>query len=198
MTTVLFVRHAEHALQDRVLVGRSDGVRLSRRGAVQLRLLAEMLAREPVTAVQSSPRLRALLTARAIAERHLLPVESVAALDEIDCGRWTGMSFSELSHDPEWHAWNTRRSECCPPGGESMVGLQQRVLAHLEHLRDAHPGETVVLVSHAEPIRAALLAYAELGLDSFTEISVPPGGITRLHLLPFAMSGAAYSEALSP
>ncbi|MGY3290906.1 broad specificity phosphatase PhoE [Bradyrhizobium sp. LM3.6] len=109
-----------------------------------------------------------------------LPVEIVPALNELDYGEWTGRSFEALAPDPRWSRWNEQRGTIRPPGGESMRALQKRVVAHLELVSsDRDPG-TVVAVSHAEPIRAALLYYSRKELDDFLSIEIDPGSVSTL------------------
>jgi probable phosphoglycerate mutase len=134
--------------------------------------------------VQSSPRERARETAAAIAAPHVLPVEVVPALDEIDLGRWTGARLDELAIDPSWNAWNVKRASARPPGGETMRALQDRVVAHLNEIHDLYRDETVVLVSHAEPIRAALLHFRNMPLNDHHRIEIAPGSISKLELGP--------------
>jgi probable phosphoglycerate mutase len=197
MTIVLMVRHAEHVLQGRALVGRSDDAPISQRGQEQIRLLADILAQERVAAVQSSPRSRARETAAAIGARHKLDIQVHAAWDEIDYGDWTGMSFDQLAGLPEWRAWNEKRDAATPPDGESMQALQSRVLAHLQAIRQAYPRKTVVAVSHAEPIRAALLHATDTPLNDFARIDVLPGSITRLVLGERSFSNRDFLKVLS-
>ena len=197
MTTVLLVRHGEHVLQAHTLVGRGDDAPISSKGQEQIRRLVQMLETEPIAVVHSSPRARARETAAAIAARHGLPIETQAALDELDYGKWTGLTFDELSMKPEWHAWNERRAETAPPQGESMRALQLRVLGHLDAVRKSNPRKTVVAVSHAEPIRAALLHAANIPLNDFTRIDVLPGSITRLMLVERAFPGRNFLKVLS-
>jgi probable phosphoglycerate mutase len=64
-----------------------------------------------------------------------------------------------------------------------MAQLQARVVAHLEELRDRGLA-AVVVVSHAEPIRAALLHLRGLSLDRFNEIVIPPAGVETINLAP--------------
>ena len=72
-------------------------------------------------------------------------------------GAWTGAEFADLAPDERWRRWNEKRGSTQPPGGESMVALQRRVVRHVEHFRAV--GGSIVIVSHAEPIRAALMHY---------------------------------------
>ena len=64
------------------------------------------------------------------------------------------------------------------PGGESLIELQARVTAALGRLIERHPGETIVAVSHADPIKAALAHALGLHLDLFQRLTVAPASIT--------------------
>ncbi|MGY4292158.1 broad specificity phosphatase PhoE [Bradyrhizobium sp. i1.4.4] len=127
-----------------------------------------------------SPQRRCLQSACILAAHHSLAVEIVPALDELDYGDWTGRRFDELAQDPRWSVWNTQRGTSRPPGGESMRTLQRRVVGHLEQLRSDSSCETVVVVSHAEPIRAALLHYQGIELDHFLSVEIEPGSVSTL------------------
>jgi probable phosphoglycerate mutase len=131
-------------------------------------------------AVQCSPQRRARQSAGIIASCVGLPVEIVTAMDEIDFGDWSGCAFEELAERPDWRRWNSHRGTSRPPKGESMRQLQQRVVRHLEQLRQEQGDGAIVIVSHAEPIRAALLHYARLPLDNFLSIAVDPASISTL------------------
>jgi probable phosphoglycerate mutase len=173
------VRHGAHALVDKVLCGRSDAAALSPEGVEQAHQLATHFAARAVDAVQSSPRQRTRQTASPIAQAVGRQIDFADDMDELDAGEWTGRSFSDLAGDPAWQAWNARRGQARPPGGESMGELQARVIGHLERLKDSN-AQSVVIVSHAEPIRAALLHCRDLPLDRFAEIAVAPGSISIL------------------
>jgi probable phosphoglycerate mutase len=177
--TIHLVRHGHHALLGRILCGRMPGVELDELGRRQMQGCAESLLPTP-TVVQSSPQRRALQSAMILARRPGLAVEIVAAIDEIDVGDWTGRAFDDLHHDPDWQRWNGRRASSRPPNGESMQNLQQRVVEHLEQLRWDSSDGTVLIVSHAEPIRAALLHYARIALDDFLSITVDPASVSTL------------------
>ncbi|MBV8926355.1 MAG: histidine phosphatase family protein [Bradyrhizobium sp.] len=177
--TIHLVRHGHHALLAGVLCGRLPGVELDELGCHQMSVCAVSLF-PPPTAVQSSPQQRALQSASILARHHGLAVETVAAVDEIDVGEWSGRSFDALNRDPDWHRWNNRRGSSRPPDGESMLCLQRRVVQHLEQLRDDAGDGTIAIVSHAEPIRAALLHYADIALDQFLSITVDPASVSTL------------------
>jgi probable phosphoglycerate mutase len=165
-------------LTETILVGRMKGVPLSRRGEQQANELARLLAGRPITAVHSSPQQRATQTAAPIAQRLGLPLIMDEAIDEIDVGEWTGRSFISMQSDPLWDEWNRARGSARPPRGESMAELQRRVVDRLHEICDADPNGQRVLVSHAEPIRAAVLHAGGLALDDFHRIEIPPASVS--------------------
>lgn len=174
------IRHGHHALLGRTLCGRMKGVELDDLGCEEIARCADTFTPPPSMA-QSSPQRRCMQSACILAARFGLPVEIVPALDELDYGEWTGLSFEALARDPRWSRWNEQRGTNRPPGGESMRSLQKRVVAHLEQLRNDHgSGTVVVAVSHAEPIRAALLHYSRKELDDFLSIEIDPGSVSTL------------------
>jgi broad specificity phosphatase PhoE len=174
------VRHAAHELVDRVMCGRMPGVSLGEEGRAQARRLADRLAREPIAALHASPLERARETAAPIAERLRLQPEIHEAINEIDMGEWSGRSFDELHGDPRWPSWNNARSVSRPPRGESMLEVQARVVGHLERARAAYRDRAVVLVSHADVIKAALLYCLGMPLDGYRLFDIGPASVSTL------------------
>jgi probable phosphoglycerate mutase len=174
------IRHGHHSLLGRVLCGRMPGVQLDELGCHQMAVAAAAIARAAPLAVQSSPQRRALQSAGIVAARCGFAVEIVPAFDEIDMGRWTGANLVDLASDQGWQSWNEKRGSTQPPGGESMVALQSRVVRHVEQLRGQDG--SVVIVSHAEPIRAALMHYLGMPLDLFHSLEIDPASISTISL----------------
>ena len=178
--TIHLVRHGHHALLG-TFCGRMPGVGLDALGRRQMSVCAQGIM-PPPSVIQSSPQQRARQSAAILGWHFGLPVEIVPAVDEIDAGDWTGRSFDDLNIDPDWHCWNNQRGSSRPPNGESMHSLQHRIVRHLEELREDSGDGTFLIVSHAEPIRAALLYYANIALDDFLSVPVSPGSVSTLCL----------------
>lgn len=174
------VRHAAHELVDRVLCGRMSGVNLGDEGRAQAGRVAARLARERISAIHTSPLERAQQTAAPIAERLNLPPEIHNAIVEIDVGEWAGRDFASLQNDPRWASWNSARSVSRPPGGETLLEVQARVMGHLERVRVEHPNEAVVLVSHADVIKAALLYCLGMPIEGYRLFDISPASISTL------------------
>jgi probable phosphoglycerate mutase len=165
---------------DVVLVGRTPGAELDDNGRQQARQIACLLATRGITAIQSSPQLRARQTAQQIAEQIGLPIEIANAVDEIDLGDWAGRPFSALREEPLWQLWNQARGSTRPPRGESMQELQTRAVNYLYQISSDRPDACIVVVSHAEVIRAALLHVLKLPLDDFWRIEIAPASVSTL------------------
>lgn len=181
-TTIFLVRHATHALLGQRLVGRTGGVTLAPEGEAEAVQVAEHMSHERVEAIYSSPQARARQTAQPIGERLALPVQIAAELDEIDFGRWSGLSFAELDGQPLWSAWNTARSITRPPGGETMLEAQLRIVRQMERARDDHAGGRVVFVSHGDMIKAAVAHCLGLPLDALARFEIAPASVSTIVL----------------
>jgi probable phosphoglycerate mutase len=176
------VRHAAHRLVDHVLVGRLPNVSLSPEGIGQAKRLASWFAGRDIAVVHSSPRERACETAAAIAAASGVECSIAPALDEIEFGEWSGMSFEALSKDDRWHSWNSSRSSARPPGGETMIEAQLRIVSHLQRVAELLPRGCAVLVSHCDVIKAALLHVLGRPVDSYAEFDIAPGSVSTVRL----------------
>jgi probable phosphomutase (TIGR03848 family) len=180
VTTLFLVRHAAHDLVGKALCGRMPGVKLGGEGRAQAERLATRLSRETVAAVQASPLERARETAEPIARHFGLGVEVADAVNEIDVGAWTGTPFGELRDDPRWRLWNSARSVTRAPGGETMLEVQARTVAHMEALRARFADQAVVIVSHADVIKAALAYCLGLSLDGLQRFDIAPASLSTV------------------
>ena len=200
MRRVLFLRHGHHDRLGRILCGRMPGVSLSETGRAEARAVAEALARrfagERGLRLLSSPQPRTRETAAPLERALGLTAEIAPDLDEIAYGDWTGKPFAELDGDPAWTAWNTERASARPPGGESMAEVQVRVGGLLDRLA-AEEGAPVILVSHGDPIRAALLGLLGLSLDAYDRIVVAPASCSELELWPGGGRVVSINERLA-
>jgi len=156
------------------------GIGLSEAGGRQASLLARRLQRETIMAIYSSPLERAIETAEPIAEALGLRVESNEAINEVDVGAWSGLSFEQLRADPLWQRWNTDRSQHRAPGGESMVEVLARVAGWLERLVQHHVTGGVVAVCHSDVIKTALAYVLGMSLDHYDRLQIDAGSITAI------------------
>ncbi len=193
MTRVYLVRHAETDASERVLAGRQPGWPLNARGRAQAASLAWRLRHVALDAVYCSPLERARETAAAIASSAAAAAAAAAQavtvcdqFDEMAFGDWTGLPFEDLSRDPRFARFNMLRSANPPPGGETMLEVQARMVAGLQRLQARHPDGTVAVVGHADPIRAALAFATGMPLDMLLRLAIDPASVSVVDLSPHA------------
>jgi broad specificity phosphatase PhoE len=196
-TLVVLVRHGTTETTGKELPGRAAGLNLSDEGRRQAEAAAARLAAlapKPsgngdeqadskagsLAVVYASPLERAQQTAAPIAAALGCDVRTEDDLADLDTGDWTGLKLETARKRKEWGTIQRYPSGFRFPGGESFVGMQTRMLAVLDRLRTAHPGQLVVAVSHADPIRAVVAHALGTHLDLFQRILVSPGSLTAI------------------
>jgi probable phosphomutase (TIGR03848 family) len=184
-TLVLLVRHGTTPTTGAVLPGRAAGLHLADTGVAQAEQAAERIAalqsgKRKVRAIYASPLERTRETARPIARALGLRPKVHKGLLECDFGDWTGRELKALTKLPEWKAVQRNPSGFRFPDGESFTEMQARITTALDRIRRAHPGEVVVAVSHADPIKAAVAHALGTHLDLFQRIVVSPCSVSAI------------------
>ena len=148
MGVLILVRHGRTAANAAgLLQGRSD-LSLDDVGREQARQVAAAIG--PVDRVISSSLVRARETAAAF--------NAPACVDdrwiELDFGVFEGQVVADLPVDV-WSVWRSDPT-FVPQDGEAMSALDERVRAACRDVIDLARTETVVVVSHVSPIKAAV------------------------------------------
>jgi probable phosphoglycerate mutase len=180
-TTVLLVRHGQTPTTGASLPGRAPGLHLSDTGRAQAETAAARIAAiTKVAAIYASPLERTRETAAPIAKALGQRVKIDRGLLECDFGDWTGSALKDLFKLPEWSTVQRYPSGFRFPNGESFTEMQQRITGAIARLVAAHPGETIVAVSHADPIKAAVAHAMGTHLDLFQRIVVSPCSVSAI------------------
>jgi probable phosphomutase (TIGR03848 family) len=181
-TTLVLLRHATTASTGRRLGGWKPGVHLDAGGRAQAAAAARRLARLPVAAVYASPLERTRETAAVVARTHGLRVRVERGLGEVEYGDWTDRPLSRLRHLAAWRVVQQTPSRMTFPGGGTIRGAQARAVDATERLAAAHPGATLVLVSHADVIKAVVAHHLGMGLDLFQRLVISSASSTTIVL----------------
>lgn len=180
-TLVILVRHGQTPTTGAVLPGRAKGLHLADKGKEQAgRAGARIGALDKVTAVYASPMERTQETAAPIAKACGLRVRTHKGLIEADFGQWTGRKLSELRKLNEWRTVQRNPSAFRFPKGESFPEMQARMVGAIGELVAKHPGESIVAVSHADTIKAAVASAMGTHLDLFQRIVVSPCSVSAI------------------
>lgn len=180
-TLVLLVRHGQTPTTGATLPGRAKGLHLADTGRAQAEAVAARIgALSNVDAVYSSPLERTRETAAPIAKAVSQRMKVHKGLVECEFGEWTGRKLSELNKLPEWQTVLRYPSGFRFPGGESFTEMAHRMVSTLSRLGADHRGRTIVVVSHADPIKAAVADALGTHLDLFQRIVVSPCSVTAI------------------
>ena len=172
-TLILMVRHGQTPTTGTSLPGRAPGLHLAETGQQQAEAVAARIAAlDRVDAIYASPLERARETAAPIGKARGLKVGIEKGLLECDFGDWTGSLLKDLMKLPEWQTVQKFPSGFRFPNGESFTDMQSRMVNTLDRLRAVHPGGVVVVVSHADPIKAAVAQAMGTHLDLFQRIVI--------------------------
>ncbi|WP_421120843.1 MSMEG_4193 family putative phosphomutase [Aquihabitans daechungensis] len=184
-TLLLLVRHGQTPTTGATLPGRAKGLHLADSGRIQAGAVAARIAGlRNVKAVYASPLERTRETAAPIAKALDLKVKADRGLLECEFGEWTGAKLADLRKKPEWDTVQRHPSGFRFPGGESFTEMQARMTSALDRLAAAHRGETIVAVSHADPIKAAVAHALGTHLDLFQRIVISPCSVSAILVSP--------------
>ncbi|MBE7338854.1 bifunctional RNase H/acid phosphatase [Corynebacterium aurimucosum] len=188
-TRFILLRHGQTAMSAAKQYSGRANPELTELGKKQALAAAQALADTHIDAVVCSPLRRCQQTAAAVVEGRDLRVETVDDLIEVDFGRWEGKTFAEAdAADPELHArWLKDTSVACP-GGESLRAVHRRVSAARRELQQRFEGQTILVVSHVNPIKSFVRQALDSGpqtpnhlfleLASLSEVEFFDGGST--------------------
>jgi glucosyl-3-phosphoglycerate phosphatase len=161
-TRLLLWRHGQTAWNAEGRIQGQHDAKLDDAGRAQARAAAQRLAARKPDAIVSSDLSRASDTAaELVALTGLTPTYDVR-LRERAFGVWETLLATEVEERwPDgWARW--RRGEPIDDAGVERIGdMTKRVGAALVEIRERHPGETVVLVTHGGVVRHGIEAVLE-------------------------------------
>jgi len=193
MTRLLLVRHGQSTWNAQGRIQGWADPPLDETGHEQARRLALRLAAEghSISAIYSSPLLRAHQTAEAVGLALELTVQTDDRLKENDVGLLAGLTGDEIERQfPEWIAARRASLEGVPPpGGESRDAFAKRAVAVMGDIVAHHLDQTVAVVSHGGTLGVYLAHLLEMPIHRSlpfqfdnTSLSVVKVGERRVRL----------------
>ena len=183
MTTLVLIRHGVTAATGTRLGGRTEA-ELSDTGREQAERVGARIAALPVRAIYASPLARTWQTAQIVGKAVGREPVACDGLLEVDYGRWTDRSLKSVARTRMWPVIQARPSLAAFPDGETIRGAQLRAADAVEELVARHRRAVIVVVSHADVIKALVAFYLALPLDAFQRLHVSPASVTVLALSP--------------
>ncbi len=175
MTRIIMIRHGQSVanFQSR-FAGHSD-FDLTELGRQQAEAAAEYLFEkgEKIDAIYSSDLLRAHNTALPFSEKYGLPINDTQGLREIYAGSWESMHVEDIyqKYRDDFVTWRTDFSNAKCTDGESVAELYRRIVAFVCKLANENDGKTLLLATHATPVRAIDCFSRGWGAERIGEVS---------------------------
>jgi 2,3-bisphosphoglycerate-dependent phosphoglycerate mutase len=168
---------------NRILVGRHVEAHLTEYGKRQVARTAMYLKEISIDRILASPVIRTIETAKIVCEILDKEFEVDERLYEIELGKLVGMNYEEIvekygnlflkfyaDNDPTLLSY----------GVESFSSVKSRINDLLEDLRHRYSGENVLLISHLDPIKAAICILLDLNPKSLYRWHIRNASLTIL------------------
>ena len=197
-TRIVAIRHGETAWNASTRIQGHTDIPLNEHGQRQAQLLAQALAQaDPLDAIYSSDLQRALATAQALAEQTGARLVTHVGLRERAFGDFEGRSFAQIEQEMPEQAqlWRTRVPDWTPPGGgESLLVMQQRVMATVNALAQQHPGQQIAVVAHGGVLDLLYRAATQQSLQAPRSWALGNAAINRLLWTPMSLTLVGWGD----
>lgn len=178
MTKLILIRHGESAANRAHVFAGHTNVDLEPRGYEQAKLTAQYVYENfKVDKVYASDLTRAFETAKCVADKFGLEVIADKDVREIYGGKWECMSVDALKEkykDSYVDTWRGDIGKAVCDGGESVKELSERIYKRFTEIARENPDKTVVIATHATPVRAMQSLVLTGGIEQMKDIPWPP------------------------
>ncbi|MCE2897392.1 MAG: histidine phosphatase family protein [Betaproteobacteria bacterium] len=184
ITRVLAVRHGETAWN---IAGRMQGhldSDLDASGQAQADALGRRLAAETIHCMYASDLGRTVETAQRIVACTAHAVTLDPGLRERHLGVFQGLTGSEaqVRHPEHWARFRARDPDHDVDGGESLRAFSARVNGAAARLAAAHPGQTLLLVTHGGALDVMYRHATGLALEAPRNFTLLNASLNEFHV----------------
>jgi probable phosphoglycerate mutase len=168
---------------NRVLVGRHLESHLTEKGQMQVKETAQLLKNMSISKIYSSPVTRAIETTQIVGEELGLDYEIDDRLYEIDLGKLAGTNYDEVLNkygNLFLSFYMGDDSVLSNHGVESFTAVKSRIRDLLDQVMARHDNHNVLLVTHLDPIKAAISYILDLKPESLYKWHMRNAALTIL------------------
>lgn len=184
MNLAIFMRHGQADNNvNRVLVGRHLESHLTEQGKMQVKDTARLLKSMSISKIYSSPVTRTIETTQIVGEELGLDYEIDDRLYEIDLGKLAGTNYDEVLNkygNLFLSFYMGDDSVLSNHGVESFTAVKSRVRDLLDQIMTRHNNQNVLLVTHLDPIKAAISYILDLKPESLYKWHMRNAALTIL------------------
>jgi probable phosphoglycerate mutase len=168
---------------NRILVGRHIESHLTEYGKKQVLNTAKYLKEISIDKVLVSPVVRTIETADIICEYLGTSYQVDERLYEIELGKLVGMNYEEimLKYGNLFLQFYTENDAALTYYGvESFASIKQRIKSILDEITERYADKNVLMISHLDPIKAALSILLDLKPESLYRWHIHNASLTIL------------------
>ena len=179
----LFLRHGQAKNNvDKILAGRTKGFPLTEVGVQQAEKIGDFLKPFNISKIYCSPIERAEHTAKIVANKVGLGCDIDERLTEIDMGTFTGMHYDEMfeKHGNVFLKFYQGHPIVEENGIETFTSVKKRILDMVDHCSKKHHEETILLVTHMDPIKSIISTILQPKPESLYEMIIRNASLTIL------------------
>lgn len=182
MTKFILVRHGQSEANKLGLFAGHSDFPLTELGTLQAQKTAEyIMQNHKIDVIYSSDLKRAYSTAIPASKLSGIEIIPDERLREIFAGKWESLPFDQIAaeYSEDRHLWKNDIGRSAPTDGESVKELADRILARLTEIGDENPEKTVLITSHATPIRSMQALWQSGSIEAMKDIDwVPNASVT--------------------
>ncbi|TVP40140.1 histidine phosphatase family protein [Candidatus Nitrosocosmicus arcticus] len=186
MSLIIFMRHGQaYNNVKRLLVGRNLESHLTELGREQVKQSSELLKTIPIHKIYSSPVIRTVETAEIASATLGLDYELDERLFEIELGKLVGLYYDDVlsAHGDlfaKFYSDNDDENSLLEFEVESFGSVRERIRNLLQEIVGKHVDENILLISHLDPIKAAISLAMNIKPSSVYSVQVPNASINVL------------------
>jgi probable phosphoglycerate mutase len=168
---------------NRILVGRHLESHLTEKGKMQVKDTAQLLKSMSISKIYSSPVTRTIETTQIVGEELGLDYEIDDRLYEIDLGKLAGTNYDEVLNkygNLFLSFYMGDDSVLSNHGVESFTAVKSRIRDLLDQVMTRHNNHNVLLVTHLDPIKAAISYMLDLKPESLYKWHMRNAALTIL------------------
>ncbi len=184
MTTVILVRHGQSEANIGDFFAGWSNAELSSLGKQQAEATADYIVENyKIDKIYASDLKRAFNTGKAVADRLGMEVIPEEGMREIYAGDWEMRTFDDLTiaYAEEYDVWLKDIGNAVCPKGESVAELSKRIYNTVLKIAKENDGKTVLIATHATPVRVMECICRGLLLAELKNVSwVSNASVTEL------------------
>lgn len=184
MALAILMRHGEAENNvNRILVGRHLESHLTSCGKQQASEAARLIQDIPIKKIYASPVIRTRETAEIVSKTLGMSYEVDERLYEIDLGNLVGMNYEEIirKHGNLFLKFYSEEDPTLTNYGvETFSSVKERVTSLLDEIREKYANENILMVTHLDPIKAAISALLHLEPEALYRWHIRNASLTIL------------------